>query len=161
MTGSKLINNTTSEKTAVILIGIPASGKSSYFAEHYKGKYAHINLDTLNTRKKEAALLSECLMEGKSFVVDNTNPTKSDRQRYIAPAKSNGYRVEGYFFQSVLADCIARNEKRTGKSRIPDIAIASISNKLELPCMEEGFDALYFVKLRDGEFIIERWRDEL
>ena len=155
------MDNTTFEKTAVIFMGIPASGKSSYFAEHYKGKYTHINLDTLNTRKKETSLLSECLIEGNSFVVDNTNPTKSDRQRYIIQAKSNGYRVEGYFFQSVLVDCIARNEKRTGKSRVSDIAIASISNKLELPCMEEGYDALYFVKLSDGEFIVERWRDEL
>jgi len=147
-------------KTAVIFIGIPASGKSSYFAEHYKGKYAHINLDTLNTRKKEAALLRECLIVGKSFVVDNTNPTKTDRKRYIIPAKSNGFRVEGYFFQSVLVDCVTRNEKRTGKSRIPNIAIASISNKLELPCIEEGFDELYFVKLSDGGFITEEWRDE-
>jgi len=153
--------NTTSEKTAVILIGIPASGKSSYFAEYYKEIYTHINLDTLKTRKKEAALLAECLREGKSFVVDNTNPTKADRQHYIIPAKSNGYRVEGFFFQSILADCIAGNEKRTGKARIPAIAIASISNKLELPCMKEGFDALFFVKLNDGKFIVEQWRDEL
>ena len=155
------MDNTTSEKTAVILMGIPASGKSSYFVEHYKGKYTHINLDTLNTRKKEAALLAECLAGGKSFVVDNTNPTKLDRQRYILPAKAEGYHVVGYFFQSVIAECIARNEKRSGKSRIPDIAIASISNKLELPCMDEGFDALYFVKLRDGKFFIEEWIGDL
>ena len=149
------------EKIAVIFIGIPASGKSSFFAEQFKDQCVHINLDTLNTRNKEAALIDECLKANKSFVVDNTNPTKADRQRYIIPAKAAGYRVEGYFFQSVISDCVARNENRTGKAKIPNTAIASISNKLEFPCINEGFDALYFVKLNNGNFIIDDWRDEL
>ena len=100
-------------------------------------------------------------MTGKSFVVDNTNPTKSGRHRYINPAKAVGYRVEGYFLQSILSDCIARNKKRAGKAQILDVAIVSKSNELELPHLNEGFDALYFVKLDNGEFIVEQWRDEL
>jgi len=47
-----IIDKTPPEKTAVILIGLPASGKSSFFAAFYEGKYTHINLDTLRTRKK-------------------------------------------------------------------------------------------------------------
>ena len=148
------------EKTAVIFIGIPASGKSSFFAKKFKDKCVHINLDTLNTRKKEADLLNECIRINESFVVDNTNPTKADRQRYIIPAKAAGYRGEGYFFQSILADCITRNESRTDKAKIPDIAVASKSKELELPGRDEGFDALYFVKLDKGDFIIDDWRDE-
>ena len=37
--------------------------------------------------------MAECLADGKSFVVDNTNPKKSDRKREITPAKKEGYRV--------------------------------------------------------------------
>jgi len=154
------MDNISSKKTAVIFIGIPASGKSTFFNECLKKEYIHINLDTLHTRNKEAALLSECLAQRKSFVVDNTNPTKSDRQRYIIPAKSEGYHIVGYFFQSVLADCIARNKNRTGKAQVPDIAIVSKSGELELPHKDEGFDELYYVRLNNGKFIIEQWRDE-
>ena len=144
----------------MILIGLPASGKSSFFAAFYKGKYTHINLDTLRTRKKEASLLAECLMTSESFVVDNTNLLKSDRQRYIVPAKAEGYRVKGYFFQSALADCIERNKKRSGKARIPDVAITSKFSMLELPDIEEGFNELFLVKLDRGEFLIEKWEDK-
>lgn len=157
----KIMQNVPSVKTAVILVGIPASGKTSFFAEYFMDEYIHINLDTLHTRNKEAALLAECLSKGKSFVVDNTNPMISDRQRYIAAAKSEGYLVVGYFFQSIIADYITRNMHRTGKARVPDVAIASKSTELELPCMSEGFDALYFVKLDDGNFVVEEWKNEL
>jgi predicted kinase len=148
-------------KTAVILIGIPASGKSSFYARFFKESYTHINLDTLHTRHKEKLLLEKCLQACDSFVVDNTNTKKSDRQRYIMPAKEAGYYIKGYFFQSIVSDCIARNQARSGKARISDIAISSKSNELEMPCTDEGFDELYFVKLDDGEFIIEKWRDDL
>ena len=151
----------TERKTAAIFIGIPASGKSTFFEKYFKGKYTHINLDTCKTRYQESVLLDECLQEEKSFVVDNTNTKKSDRARYIVLAKSAGYRIEGYFFQSILADCIERNENRTGKAKIPRIAVAAKSNELELPEISEGFDALYFVKFADGEFIVEDWREEI
>jgi len=148
-------------RTAVIFIGIPASGKTTFFSKCFAENYIYINLDTLHTRKKEASLLFECLSNSKSFVVDNTNPKKTDRERYIALAKAEGYRVVGYFFQSVISDCIARNRNRIGKLRVPDIAIASKSTELELPRFDEGYDALYFVKLDDDEFIVEEWKDEL
>ena len=148
------------EKTAVIFMGLPASGKSSFFAAFFKGKYTHINLDTLRTRKKEASLLAECIMDSESFVVDNTNLLKSDRQRYIVPAKAEGFHVEGYFFQSVLADCIERNNNRSGKARIPDAAITSKFSMLESPDIEEGFDELFLVILDKGEFLIEQWTSQ-
>ena len=147
-------------KLAIIFIGIPASGKSTFYKQNLKDKFVHINLDTLNTRNKEMVLLNKCLAESKSLVVDNTNPTKEDRKRYIPIAKAAGYRVEGYFFQSVLKDCIRRNSDRKGKAKIPDIAVASISNKLELPEKSEGFDELYFISIENKSFKKELWKDE-
>jgi len=148
------------DKVAVILIGIPASGKSTFYARRFKDEYVHINLDTLHTRLKEKSAVDACLTEGKSFVVDNTNPTVADRQRYIPTARAAGYRVEGYFFQSVLQDCVKRNENRAGKAKIPNTAVAAISNRLELPSIAEGFDNLYFVRLADGEFVVVPWKED-
>lgn len=91
-------------------------------------------------------------------MIDNTNPTRAERQRYIALAKENGYRVVGYFVESKLRSCIARNNLRTGKARIPAKAIAATSNKLEIPQDEEGFDALYFVHNENNEMYAEVWK---
>ena len=145
-----------SEKTAIIFIGIQASGKSTFYRERFKD-HVHINLDTLHTRNKEKILLQKCVEKGDSFVVDNTNPTKADREKYIQAARDHGYRIHGYYFQSSISDCIARNRKRKGKARIPDQAVASTHRKLELPKYGEGFDALFYVCLKDGNFAISAW----
>lgn len=147
------------EKAAIVFIGIPASGKSSFYERNFQHGFVRVNLDTLRTRKKEQALLEACLEEGRSFVVDNTNPTRADRRRYIPPAKAAGYRVDGYFFQSVIKDCAERNERREGKARVPAQAIAAISGKLEMPGLDEGFDRLFFVKIEGDGFVVEQWRD--
>jgi len=146
--------------TAIIFIGIPASGKSTFYERSFAPDYVRVNLDALNTRHKEKALVDSCIRDGKSFVVDNTNPTKADRQRYIHAAKDAGYRIEGYFFQSVREDCIKRNSKREGKAKVPDSAIRTVSARLEMPDLDEGFDSLFFVKIVGGDFVISEWKDE-
>ena len=147
-------------KKAIILIGLQASGKSSFYHEKWEGDCVHINLDTLHTRNKERLLLEDCLQKGYSFVVDNTNPTVADREKYICRAKEYGYEIEGYFFKSVIADCVERNRKRAGKARVPDKAIAYTSNLLEMPSLREGFDRLYFVRMERNGFVVEDWRKE-
>ena len=145
--------------TIVILMGIQGSGKSEFYRKYLASRYVHVNLDTLHTRNKEKALIEECIAEGKNFAVDNTNPTKEDRKRYIDIAKANGYRIIGYFMESKLKECIARNNLRTGKAKLPAKAIACTSNKLELPGYDEGFDELYFVANDGVEMQISEWRE--
>lgn len=146
------------EKTAIIFIGIQASGKSTFYHERFED-YAHINLDTLHTRNKEKILLRECVENGRSFVVDNTNPTREDREKYIRVARDNGYHIQGYYFQSSVSDCIARNRKREGKARIPDQAVAGTHRKLELPEYGEGFDELFYVRMEGGSFMVDKWNE--
>lgn len=143
---------------AIIFIGLQASGKSTFYHQHFSSGYVHINLDTLHTRNKEALLLAECLQQQHSFVVDNTNPTVADRKRYIQAAKAQGYYIEGYFFKSVVQECVERNVLRVGKACIPNKAIACTSNRLELPSFQEGFDSLSFVQIQNGEFKVDLWR---
>lgn len=146
------------EKTMVLMIGIQGSGKSTFYHKYLSDDYVRVNLDTLKTRNREEQLVSECFREGKSFAVDNTNPTRADRQRYIPLAQYWGYRIVGYFMESKLQTCIERNNQRSGSAKIPATAIAATSNKLQLPGFEEGFDELYFVK-NDGQIMtIEEWR---
>ena len=145
-------------KTAYIMMGIQGSGKSEFCRRFLPG-VERINLDTLNTRKKERRIIDACHVRGVDYVIDNTNPTKGDRARYIPDAKEMGYRVVGYFMQSRLQDCIARNDLREGKERIPAKAIAMTSNMLEMPGKAEGFDELYFVANDGAEMTVSEWRE--
>lgn len=142
-----------------VMTGIQASGKST-FCKNYLSESVRINLDTLHTRNKENIAMDEAFRAKKDMVIDNTNPTAEDRKKYILKAKEHGYRVIGYFMQSRLQECTARNELREGKAKIPTRAIAATSNKLEIPSYEEGFDELYFVRMTDTGMQVEKWRTE-
>ena len=147
------------EKVLVIMMGIQGSGKSTFYHNFLAKKFVRVNLDTLKTRNQEKLLIEDCIKKEKSFAIDNTNPTKADRGRYIPLAKASGYKVIGYFMESKLKDCIERNNLRQGKEKIPSIAIAATSNKLQLPSFDEGFDELYFVK-NDGKIMtVSKWRE--
>ncbi|MBR4205766.1 MAG: ATP-binding protein [Clostridia bacterium] len=146
-------------KTLAIMIGIQGSRKSTFCARYLSG-LVRVNLDTLKTRNNEKRLIEKCFEEGVGFVVDNTNPTRADRARYIAPAKARGYRVIGYFMQSRLGDCIRRNNLRQGKERIPEKGIAATFRKLELPGREEGFDELYLVENDGADMTVSKWEEK-
>lgn len=148
------------EKTLVIIMGIQGSGKSTFYHRFLAKDFVRVNLDSLKTRYQEKLFIEECIQNGKSFAVDNTNPAKEDRQRYIPPAKNAGYKIIGYFMESKLKECIERNNMRHGKEQIPAIAIVSTSNKLQMPSYDEGFDELYFVKNDGQTMTVSEWREK-
>ena len=147
---------------AVIFVGIQAAGKSSFYKERFFNTHLRINLDMLKTRHRERVLLRACIDLQQPFVIDNTNPTIEERARYIAPAKAAGFRVVGYYFQSRVQDCLARNERRDPRERVPDRAIGGTARRLQLPSLAEGFDMLHYVRIADdGSFRVEEWADEV
>lgn len=147
--------------TAIILIGIPASGKSTFCRQRLFDTHIRLNLDMLKTRRKENIILQACLAAKAAFVVDNTNASISERSRFIAPAKAGGYRVIGYYFSSRIADALQRNSQRSSKARVPDKAVQGIAGRLVLPQWEEGFDELWYVRLDEkGGFTVEKWNED-
>jgi hypothetical protein len=145
---------------AVIFTGIQASGKSSFYRERFFATHVRISLDLLRTRHRERSLLAWCLDHQQPFVVDNTNPTATERAVYIGPALAAGFRVTGYYFESNLPASIRRNGGREGAARVPPAAIGGTKRRLELPAPAEGFAALYFVRIDDdSRFVVEEWRD--
>lgn len=146
---------------AVLFIGIPGSGKSSFFKERFFSTHVRISLDLLRTRHREELLLEACLGTEQRFVIDNTNPTTSERVKYIQAAKAARFSVTGYYFQSKVEDCLRRNSERSDPERVPEVAVLATAKKLELPTREEGFDQLFYVRLVDGRFVVEGWQDEI
>ncbi|MEH0158601.1 ATP-binding protein [Limibacter armeniacum] len=145
----------------IIFIGIQASGKSTFYKERFFNSHVRISMDLLNTRNKENQFIEKCIELHQRFVVDNTNPTVEERQRYITKLKERKYKVIGYFFKSIVQDSLFRNQGRVGKEKIAEVGILSTYKKLELPSFQEGFDELYQVEIVDGMFEIKKWKDEI
>lgn len=148
---------------AVLFIGIPGSGKSTFFQERFFDTHVRINLDMLKTRNREKILFEACLLAKQSFVVDNTNITTAERTRYIPLARRAGFHVVGYYFQSNLEPALRRNQRRSGKALIPAKGVIARYHKLELPDFGEGFDQLYYVRIdpSTSQFVVEEWKNEV
>jgi predicted kinase len=139
----------------IVFIGIPGSGKSTFYKERFFNSHIRVSLDLLNTRNKEQRFLELAFSLQQRMVVDNTNVMKVERSKYITQAKENRYEVIGYYFESVLSDCLQRNENRVGKDKIERVGVAAKSKELQPPSLDEGFDKLYFVKIEADQFIVK------
>ena len=146
---------------AVLFAGLQASGKSSFYKDRFFTTHVRVNLDMLKTRFREGQLLEACLRTGQPFVVDNTNPTKEQRRVYIEAAKAANFRIVGYYFQSKVEDCKNRNEARPADERVPLAGLLGTYTKLELPSLDEGFDALFYVRFSEIGFVVEEWQNEI
>ena len=146
----------------VLFCGIQATGKSTFYQQRFFHTHVRLSLDLLRTRHREQRLLQVCLETQMRCVVDNTNPTRAERATYLGPAKAAGFEVVGYFFQSIAAEALRRNQERPAERQVPDKGIRATRNRLELPTRAEGFDKLYFVRaLGNQEFELTDWQDEI
>lgn len=156
---NRLMEKAARKPEMIILMGLQASGKSTFFEQRFKVKdYAHINLDTLRTRHQEHLRLFDCVSNKLDCVIDNTNPTRTDRERYIKLAREYDYHIVGYFMQSKLSACLERNSQR--ERQVPKKGILATFNKIEMPSLEEGFDELNFVSIEDGVFKTSKWIED-
>ena len=139
----------------VILIGLPAAGKTSFYRERFAGTHDQVSKDLLrNTRRPERRqeqLMAESLSSGRSVVVDNTNASAATRAPLIRLARTHGAQVTGYYFQTEAAAALRRNRVREGRERVPDVAIFAVRKRLEPPSVAEGIDRLFTVLLIEEE----------
>jgi predicted kinase len=146
----------------VIFVGIQGAGKSTFFKENFFDSHIRINLDMLRTRNREKLLFEACLEAKQKFVLDNTNLTREEREKYIVKAKSFGFKIVGYYFQTNLERAVERNNRREGKAKIPEKGLLGAFKRLQIPSFADGFDELYYVWLTDeNQFVIENWKDEI
>ena len=148
----------------IIFIGLQGVGKSTFYQTHFATTHAYVSKDALNRSKtmnkatKQTMLLEEALRTGRSVVIDNTNPTKEDREPLIRLGHLYTATVIGYYFDAPVSECLARNRARVGKARVPDKAIYITAKRTVLPTFEEGFDMLFRVHTKsDGLFEVVDW----
>jgi predicted kinase len=140
----------------VILIGVPGAGKTTFYQERFASTHVRISLDDVASRFKLEAKVNDCIAAKSSFVVDNTNVRRQDREWFVRTARSAGYRVIGYVFRLELRAAIKRNSLRKGKQVIPVPALIRIWKATEPPALDEGFDELSTVNIeRNGTYTVE------
>lgn len=151
---------TSKSQEVVLLMGFPACGKS-FFSQTYlvpKG-YVHVNRDTLGTWKKCVDMCAKSLRQGQSVVIDNTNPDKESRQRYINCAKTAKVPCRCFYFTATITQ--ARHNERyremIDKSHQPinDMIMNTFKSKLKVPESSEGFTEIvrvnFIPKFKDSE----------
>jgi len=130
----------------VVFSGVQGAGKSTYFHDRFSTTHVRLSLDLLKTRNREDILLYACLAAQQDMVIDNTNPTTEQRQRYCGLAKAAGFEAVLYYFDISLEEAIVRNARRPEKQRVPEIGVRGTFAKLQKPTTREGFDSMFVVK---------------
>ncbi len=137
----------------IILIGLQAAGKSTFYRDHFVETHQLVSKDLLrNSRSKalkQRQLIEEALGAGKSVAVDNTNPTKAERAELIGLGKGYGATIIGYFFEVSVKESLERNRGRGGEARVPEIGIFATLKRFQRPTLDEGFDQLYVLRPDD------------
>ena len=126
------------EKEVVIMVGYPASGKST-IANGLEGYY-RVDGDSL---KSASAMVKDARkhVSEQSIVFDSTGLTKERRAEFVNFAKENGVQVRVFWVQTPIDVAMERNKQRAaaGGPKVPDIAFYVYRKRFEEPKEEEGF----------------------
>lgn len=147
-------------KGAVVLaIGLPGSGKSSWFKRHNVVPLSSDSLrallfDDVREQRYQDIVFSNLrsLLKARLIArrpmnyVDATNLTPQERQHWIKLAKDYNYDVHAVFFDVPLEVCIERHQRRDRV--VPEDAMRRMAAKLKPPTFEEGFAKITVVRVK-------------
>lgn len=137
-----------------VLIGLQASGKTSFYRDVLAATHDHVSKDEFpNARRRQRRqmrLIREALAVGHNVAVDNTNPSVEEWQPIIAAGREHDARIVGYWFPPDPEGSRQRNAGRHAESRVPDVGLDVTIKRLQRPRPVDGFDALLSVRF-DGE----------
>jgi predicted kinase len=144
----------------VVLVGLQGSGKTTFFGARFAATHALVSKDLIggarDRNRRQEELVRAAAAAGRSVVVDNTNARREDRTALVALARALGMRPVCYAFPADVRASLARNVRRGGKARVPEVAIHATARRLVPPAPDEGFDALYEVRPAPDAFEIRR-----
>ena len=148
--------------TVVLAIGLPGSGKSSWFKRNnitplssdmvrmllfddpQEQRFQDLVFSNLRSMLKARLIARRPLN-----YVDATNLTPHERSSWIKLAKDYGYEVQAVFFDVPLEVCLERNRRR---DRVVDEDVMRrMASKVKPPTFEEGFSKVTVVRVKKKE----------
>ena len=137
----------------IILIGLPGAGKTTFYRRYFAATHIHISKDlwphASGRDARQLRAIDEALAAGQSVVVDNTNATIAERTAIIGAARAREARIVGYFIDVATRVAVARNAERSGRAKVPNVAIFTVAKRLQRPVLAEGFDQLFGVEIAE------------
>jgi predicted kinase len=146
----------------VLAIGLPGSGKSSWFKRHNvvplsSDMLRSVLFDDVREQRFQDLVFSNLRSMLKARLiakrpmnyVDATNLTPQERQHWIKLAKDYNYEVHAVFFDVPLEVCIDRHQRRDRV--VPEDIMRRMAAKLKAPAFEEGFAKITVVRVKKKE----------
>jgi predicted kinase len=143
----------------VLAIGLPGSGKSSWFKRHNviplsSDMVRSLLFDDIREQRFQDLVFSNLRSMLKARLiakrpmnyVDATNLTPQERQHWIKLAKDYGYEVHAVFFDVPLEVCIERHQRRDRV--VPEDVMRRMAAKLKPPAFTEGFAKITVVRVK-------------
>lgn len=164
------LENLKDQKIAIITIGLPGSGKSTWiksFKSSTDREFAVISSDDILDRIAAEKGLTYTLVhkdfigmatgemkgnfrkaieDGKSFIWDQTNMSKKKRRGILAQIPKDYYKIAVDFdvLPKELERRLDQRAKDTGKF-IPKSVIEDFGKRYERPTKDEGFDEIVYI----------------
>ena len=137
----------TDHPVTVLMCGPPSCGKTTFVRTHLP-EFTHINRDTLKSMDRCEQVLRESLQNGQSAIIDNTNPDRASRKRFIDAARSFDGKLLCIHWRVTKELALHLNQVRVQATRgqvkrIPTIVYHMWFEKYEPPIQNEGFDRIY------------------
>ena len=143
----------------VLAIGLPGSGKSSWFKRRgvtplssdmlrtilfdniTEQRYQHLVFSTLGS-----LLRARLIARMPWNYVDATNLSPKERRHWIHMGRGFGYETHAVFFDVPVEVCMERNQKRDRV--VPEDVMQRMAEKLRPPKFEEGFAKITVVRVK-------------
>jgi predicted kinase len=146
----------------VLAIGLPGSGKSTWFKRRgvtplssdllrtvlfddiTEQRYQHLVFSTLRS-----ILRARMIARMPWNYLDATNLNPKERRHWIQMARQFGYEVHAVFFDVPLEVCLDRNRRR--ERVVPEEVMQRMAAKLRPPKFDEGFSKITVVRVKRSE----------
>lgn len=160
-----------SNKTLILTVGIPASGKDTYIEKNNYTNIPVVSRDVIRFQMlasnkgdyfskekevwKEYVYQIQCYLNNNSSVIaDATHINEASRNKLLNALNLDGTDINIIYFDVPMATCLERNVKRTGLARVPDEAIQQMAHQLTKPTFNEKYCYTWIYTIdKNGEVI--------
>ncbi|KAL3274287.1 hypothetical protein HHI36_015692 [Cryptolaemus montrouzieri] len=153
LTSVEYPNYKSNKHDIILMVGSQGSGKSHFCKkELIPNGYVHINRDSLKSWEKCVLMLEQCIGKKKNAVIDNTNPDKASRKKYIDIAKKHGVQCRCLVMSTSFEHCKHNNKFRGLSDKthevIGDMLLYTFRKNFEPPEMSEGFSEIVSIPFK-------------
>lgn len=157
-----------------VMIGLPGSGKSTFCLENTMGNAKWVSVDAIRERclsERDSYFAKETMVFNTLIYTIIALMTEDEYEIYVDATHINAAArlkllsclpitedvdIYYYFFETDERECLRRNRKRVGRSRVPEGAIKNMSERAQMfitEAEEKAYHPMEFRVNEEGEII--------